>query len=893
MCYTGGMKRLVIIDGKSVFYRGYYAMGALSMSEGMPTGGIYGFAAIAMEIVRKLDPTKVVVAWDSKTSANQRKAIYPEYKAGRTKPGEDFYAQIPALEELVKALGWSFVEVDNYEADDIIGTLALQADQETDCSQEDVLGSDSGNLQDAMKVELNADSSQDAIDDELGSSCSTSGWETYIVSSDLDMLQVVDENTRMYRLLKGFTRLEELDVPAVEEKYGIRKAQFLDLKALKGDASDNIPGVPGIGERTAVKLLNEYGDLDGIYAHLDEIKGAAQKKLREGEASARMSYDLAKIRTDAPVELASLPNLVIDEAKIVAALEKLEFKSLIGRFVKARKWQNRKQTGEQTGIWSSKTGSESAQDSPQEAEKSGSRGSKVRQNGVSAGLQSGGGADFGGTQRKKVDPAAFWQQTLEIPVELPNGLLVSWDVKNLMHKNAKIAEKVLAGGQFWDLTQGAFLLNPLARGIEYSDEKEEYERQKREFEARTELYRIFVEFDLPLIPVLYQMEQTGMLIDRDYFEAMKREFGGEVGSLERQIWDLAGREFNVNSPMQLAEVLFEDLRLPTKGIKKSSRGYSTGVKELDKLKDQHPIIEKIKEYRELAKLLSTYIAPLPELADANGRVHTTFNQNVTATGRLSSTNPNLQNIPVRTEIGRRIRKGFIAGPGKVFVSADYSQFELRLAAALANDEGLIQDFNDDVDIHTKTAAEAFKIPMAEVTKVQRRVAKVINFGILYGMSTKGLSEAADMRFYEAKNFIENYFELRKKIKEYLDGLLVQAREQGYVETLFGRRRPTPDVLSSNFVVRTAAERAAQNMPIQGTEADLMKRAMIQVSRELEKRVPGAEMVVQVHDSVIVECDEGQAEEVSRVLKERMEGVAPEIGVKLKVDVSVGKDWGEL
>ena len=887
------MKRLVIIDGKSVFYRGYYAMGALSTSEGMPTGGIYGFAAIAMEIVRKLDPTKVVVAWDSKTSANQRKAIYPEYKAGRTKPGEDFYAQIPALEGLVKALGWSFVEVDNYEADDIIGTLALQADQETDCSQEDGLGSDSGNLQDATEVELNADSSQDAIDDESGSSCSTSGWETYIVSSDLDMLQVVDENTRMYRLLKGFTRLEELDVPAVEEKYGIRKAQFLDLKALKGDASDNIPGVPGIGERTAVKLLNEYGDLDGIYAHLDEIKGAAQNKLREGEVSARMSYDLAKIRTDAPVELASLPNLVIDEAKIVAALEKLEFKSLIGRFVKARKWQNRKQTGEQTGIWSSKKGSESAQDSAQEAEKSGSRGSKVRKKGASAGLQSGGGADFGSTQRKKVDSAAFWQQTLEIPVELPNGLLVSWDVKNLMHKNAKIAEKVLTGGQFWDLTQGAFLLNPLARGIEYSDEKEEYERQKREFEARTELYRIFVEFDLPLIPVLYQMEQTGMLIDRDYFEAMKREFGGEVGGLERQIWGLAGREFNVNSPMQLAEVLFEDLRLPTKGIKKSSRGYSTGVKELDKLKDQHPIIEKIKEYRELAKLLSTYIAPLPELADANGRVHTTFNQNVTATGRLSSTNPNLQNIPVRTEIGRRIRKGFIAGSGKVLVSADYSQFELRLAAALANDEGLIQDFNDDVDIHTKTAAEAFKIPMVEVTKAQRRVAKVINFGILYGMSTKGLSEAADMRFYEAKNFIENYFELRKKIKEYLDGLLVQAREQGYVETLFGRRRPTPDVLSSNFVVRTAAERAAQNMPIQGTEADLMKRAMIQVSRELDKRVPGAKMVVQVHDSVIVECDEGQAEEVSRVLKEQMEGVAPEIGVKLKVDVNVGKDWGEL
>ncbi len=842
MCYTGDMKkkRLVIIDGKSVFYRGYYAMGALSTSEGMPTGGIYGFAAIAMEIVRKLDPTKVVVAWDSKTSANRRKAIYSEYKAGRTKPGEDFYAQIPALEELVKALGWDFVEIDEFEADDIIGTLALQADEEGD-------------------------------------------YDTYIVSSDLDMLQVVDENTRMYRLLKGFTRLEELDVPAVEEKYGIAKAQFLDLKALKGDASDNIPGVPGIGEKTAVKLLNEYGDLEGIYAHLDEIKGATQKKLREGEASARMSYELAKIRTDVPVKLADLPDLVIDENRIVKALEKLEFKSLIGRFVKAKGWQNRKPAGEQAGIWSSKKGSLGAQEAAGEAENASGYGSKGEEKGATEGLQG----------RKKADSAAFWQQTLEIPVELPDGTLVSWDVKNLMHKNAKIAEKVMAGGRYWDLTQGAFLLNPLARGVEYGDEKEEYERQKAEFAKRPELSRILTEFDLPLIPVLYRMEQVGMLIDRGYFEELKREFGGEVASLERQIWELAGKEFNVNSPMQLSEVLFGDLHLPTKGIKKSARGYSTGVKELDKLKDQHPIIEKIKEYREVAKLLSTYIAPLPELADGNDRVHTTFNQNVTATGRLSSTNPNLQNIPVRTEIGRRIRTGFIAGPGKVLVSADYSQFELRLAAALANDEALIEDFNDDVDIHTKTAAEAFKIPMEEVTKAQRRVAKVINFGILYGMSTRGLAEAADMGFYEAKTFIENYFELRKPVKEYLERILAQARELGYVETLFGRRRPTPDVLSSNFVVRTAAERAAQNMPIQGTEADLMKRAMIRVFKKLAEKVPRAEMVVQVHDSVIVECDEGQEDEVARILREEMEGVAPEVGVKLKVDVSTGGNWGEL
>ena len=343
----------------------------------------------------------------------------------------------------------------------------------------------------------------------------------------------------------------------------------------------------------------------------------------------------------------------------------------------------------------------------------------------------------------------------------------------------------------------------------------------------------------------------------------------------------------------MSEVLFSTLRLPTKGIKKTRRGYSTGVKELDKLEGQHEIIDAIKEYREAAKLLSTYIAPLPELADTKGRVHTTFNQNVTATGRLSSTNPNLQNIPVRTEEGRRIRTGFVAASGKVLVSADYSQFELRLAAALAGDQALIDDFNNDVDIHTKTAAEAFGVEMNQVTKAQRRAANVINLGVLYGMSVRGLSAAADMSYEDAKKFIEHYFELRKPIKEYLERLLAQAREQGYVETLFGRRRPTPDVKSSNFLVRTGAERAAQNMPIQGTEADLMKRAMMRVSRALSATTGESELVMQVHDSLIVECDEGMEKEISALLKQEMENVAPELVVKLKVDVSVGKNWGEL
>lgn len=825
------MKRLVLIDGKSVFYRGYYAMGALSTSDGTPTGGIYGFAAIAMEIVRQLDPTKVVVAWDSKSSTSKRKEIFAEYKAGRVKPGDDFYVQIPYLKELVLALGWSFVECDDYEADDIIGTLALQADEEGD-------------------------------------------WDTIIVSSDLDMLQIVDENTRMYRILKGFSKLEEMDVPAVEEKYGIKKSQFLDLKALKGDASDNIPGVAGVGEKTAAKLLAEFGTLDGVYEHLDDTLPATRRKLEVGKDNAYMSLALARIMTDAPVKLDDLPDLELNQERILEALNKLEFRSLARKFFakprgeKKRAKKAQKDAQEALGELGDLDGYMEAEDERKP--------STSRRRGKIAVL----GPDLS-------------QQTLEVVQELADGTLVSWNVKDLMHKNEGVALSVLEGKKFWDLGQGRFLLDPLARTIERGEEKAEYEEQQREFEKFPALYNIFVQFDLPLIPVLYKMENYGMLIDREYFARLKNEFEKEVGKLEREVWDYAGEQFNINSPVQLAEVLFVRLALPTKGIKKTARGYSTGAKELDKLEGEHGIIGAVKRYREAAKLLSTYIAPLPELADREGRIHTTFNQDVTATGRLSSTNPNLQNIPVRTEVGKRIRTGFIAPEGKVLVSADYSQFELRLAAALAGDKGLIDDFNKDVDIHTKTAAEAFGVAMEDVTKEQRRAAKVINFGILYGMSIRGLSQAADMSFAEAKEFIENYFEIRKPIKVYLERVLEKARKEGYVETLFGRRRPTPDVLSSNFVVRTGAERAAQNMPIQGTEADLMKKAMIRVDKVLSEGFPGAKMVMQVHDSLIVECDKGMEGEVGEILKREMEGVAPELAVKLAVEVTCGGNWGEL
>lgn len=795
------MNRLVLIDGKSVFYRGYYAMGALSLADGTPTGGIYGFAAISMEIVRKLKPTKVVVAWDSKSSTSKRRVIYPDYKAGRVKPGEDFYAQIPLLKELIKDLGWNFVEIDDYEADDIIGTLSQQADKAGD-------------------------------------------YETFIISSDLDMLQIVDDNTHMWRILKGFTNIEQIDVKELEEKYNIKKSQFLDLKALKGDSSDNIPGVPGIGEKTAAKLLNDYDNLDGIYNNIDKISGSTKTKLETGKESAYMSKELAKIMFDAPVKLSELIDFNFDPDQIIAALKKLAFNSLIRKY----------SSGELKNSTSQETRNNHFE--------------VVRDDG--SGIAS----------EPRNDYSSFSKDTI-----------IDWNIKSLMHNNKDIAEKILSGAKFWDLGQAAFLLNPLAREEpRLSVPEEEYQNQLKEFEQYPRLYNIYTDFDLPLIPILYQMEEEGMLIDRDYFKKLQLEFTTEVQKLEKEICELASTNFNVNSPIQLSEVLFTKLQLPTKGIKKTTRGYSTGAKELDKLKDFHPIIPKIIEYREAAKLLNTYIIPIPNLADPSGRIHTTFTQNVTATGRLSSKDPNLQNIPVRTDAGKRIRTGFIADQGKVLVSADYSQFELRLAAVLSGDQALIDDFNNNVDIHTKTASEAFNVPMGEVTKEQRRAAKVINFGILYGMSVKGLSDAAKMPIGEAKAFIDNYFNLRAPIKQKLDDILRQAKEVGFVETYYGRRRPTPDVKSPNFVIREAAKRAAENMPIQGTEADLMKRAMIKVASKLPDN---ANLIMQVHDSLIVECNFSQKAQVTAILKQEMESVAPELPIKLAVDVTTGQNWGEL
>ena len=845
------MKRLVVIDGKSVFYRGYYAMPGLSMVDGTPTGGVYGFVSLAIELIKKLEPDYVAVAWDKRgTNIRKRRELYPEYKAGRKPAPDDFYQQIPILHELLDAFGWPLYEIDDYEADDIMGAFARQAESR--------------------------------------------GIETCLITSDLDALQLISPMTKVYAMKNGLRNIEEFTAEYFEQKYRIRTEQFLDLKALKGDSSDNLPGVPGIGEKTAVKLLQEYETLDGVYEHLDEQKGALRTKLENGRESAYLTKQVAEIWTDAPIELDWDVADVNDcnFARVTEILQKLEFNSLIGRLPKTMQMaENEKKEEPKLDI----PRIEKLPDMPMfEAENiiyiDSSEPDVIY---ISSNPES--------VWTAKIDEISqsMWQL-------LAQGIVIAADVKQLYHvlDNYGVAVRF---HEVWDIEQAAFLIDPLKRDRslsalsgDFSDDNSAayqlarlhkiYREQKVYMSNNSQIARVAYEFDFPVIWALFQMEKRGMKLDDTLLKQMGDELAAEVRELEQQMYSMAGYEFNASSPAQLSEVLFTKLQLPTVGIKKGKTGYSTGQKELDKLRGQHPIIELIERYRELTKLISTYIEALPKLMATDGRIHTTFNQDVTSTGRLSSTNPNLQNIPVRTELGRKIRQAFVPSDGKVFVGADYSQFELRLAAVLAGDEKLIEDFNSDVDIHAKTAAETYGISIDEVSKSQRRAAKVINFGVLYGMSPHGLAAATGMSFTEAKKFIDHYFEVRKPIRQYLDKILTQAREQGFVETYFGRRRPTPDVKSSNFMVRSSAERAAMNMPIQGTEADLMKLAMIR----LEDKLSGlADAILQVHDSILVECKPEDVQKVSEIMKAEMEGVCPELPIKLKVDVGTGVNWGEI
>ena len=860
------MKKLVVIDGKSVFYRGYYAMENLSTADGTPTGGVYGFASLALEVIKKINPDYVVVAWDKKgTSTSKRTAIYSEYKAGRKTPPEDFYAQFPILKDLLEALHWPLFECDGYEADDILGTISVQAN--------------------------------------------SLGIESNLITSDLDMLQLISENTKVYAMKKGFSQIEEFNLKYFEEKYRLKQSQFLDLKSLQGDSSDNIPGVPGIGIKTATVLLQEFNTLENIYSNLENIKPSWAKKLAAGKDLAFMSKDLAKIWTDAPVKLnledADITNF--DYNKLLDIFKKLEFNSLILKMPKSMRTGKINSSSTQASLLDSNNTNLSNSFKKIDYESVDIFLEKITNENLALDIDNEGKIYI--ANDKKYTIITNKEQLKNISEK---NKIIFYDAKNIFHRLDSI-KMYLEFKNIYEIKQAEFLLNPLIRDKSISsifinnngfvfDENnivsrlsailKIYHNQIIRFNSSPKILDIAENYDFPLISILFEMEKKGVKIDPDFLNKKSKEFSLYLEKLEKDIIQLAGEEFNISSPLQLSKILFEKLALPTKGIKKTKNGYSTGQKELEKLKDYHPIIAKIEEFREYSKLKNTYIDALPKLADKNNRIHSTFNQDITSTGRLSSTNPNLQNIPIRSELGRQIRQGFISDNNNVIISADYSQFELRLAAALSNDTGLINSFKNNEDIHSKTASEMFNIPLNEVSKDQRRAAKVINFGVLYGMSAHRLASELGTNYYEAKHFIDNYFNSRKPIADFIQKTLLKAEQEGYVETFYGRQRPTPDIKSSNFIIRETAKRAAANMPIQGTEADLMKRAMIKIHKKITKTGLG-DQILQIHDSILIESPKENATKIAEILKYEMENIAPELPINLKVDINIGQNWLDI
>lgn len=850
-------------------------MPGLSTKDGTPTGGVYGFTVLSMDVIKKLDPDYVAVAWDKpKTNIRKRLEIYPQYKAGRKPAPPDFYAQVPILHDLLQALGWPLYELDDYEADDIMAGLAKKANAQ--------------------------------------------GIEVILVTGDYDSLQLLNKDTHVYLPQKGFS-VELFKEAAFEAKYGVQVEQFIDYKSLVGDTSDNIPGVPGIGAVAAKNLLNTYPSLDEIYDNIELISGAVQKKLKEGKDSAYMSKKLATMFIDAPIELdlEALDVKKFDAVALRAKLQELEFKSLVRQLPEVEQ-----EIADGTAARPSDSSTPlpiTQSPTPKLVAPELAKFDEADELYVYARSKGAHGdrPDF------VIVGANNWVTIIEAKdfVKYAKHFdrpLVGYDVKHSMKSLITLGIKAPKVGH--DVQVGAFLINSLDRALGLDDLADQIglqatnlqevptedvgefapgyiaalialtKVQREELDKIPSVKKLATEIEWPVIPVLADMERRGIGIDVHYFEIMSKKMADDISGLEKTIYEHAEREFNISSPQQLAVVLFEDLGLPTNGVKKGKTGYSTAANELDKLRAYNPIIDLITQYRELTKLKSTYVDALPKLVDDNSRLHTTFNLTVAQTGRLSSADPNLQNIPVRSDLGRTIRTGFIARPDHVFVSADYSQFELRLAAVMAGDTDMIETFNSGADIHTRTAAEVYGVSLDDVNKDMRSNAKTINFGVLYGMSPHGLAVATGMTFGDAKEFIDRYFASRQPLVDYIAKLKKQAKDVGYVETLFGRRRPTPDVHSSNFIVRQAAERQAVNMPIQGTEADLMKMAMITVDRHLPN---DCVQLLQIHDSILVECPETRAEEVETLLKDIMENIYPKLGIALSVDVHTGKNWGEL
>ncbi len=919
-------QRLVLVDGSAVFHRGYHAIPHLSNREGVPTNAIYGFALILLKALQQLKPDYVVVAWD-KDSKTFRKDLYPEYKANRIKQPDDLYAQIPTTHEFVDALGLPWVEQSGFEADDIIGTLAKKAEVRGDL-------------------------------------------ETIIVTGDRDQLQLVDKATVVDLYNPMGNEPTRYDLAKMQEKYGLTPEQFIDYKAIVGDTSDNIPGVAGIGDVGARKLLAAYHTLDGVYAHLDEVTGKQHDYLADSKEIAYLSQKLSRIICDMPIklDLEAAKMGQYDHRKLDELFRRLEFnRGLLAKLAIADA-PAAAQEGRALTLFGDGKVSE-----PREREHL----KHVKYHGITT-TES---LKTLVTQMSQQKVFALDTETDSVDTTSANlvGLSVSFKEgeayyiplghkKGVQIEKAKVLEalrpiladatigkvghnikfdyEILRGagvklaGISFDTMIAAFLLNSLGRaqslddvafselGIEmipiteligsakeqttfdetpiekavtYAAEDADISwrlylrlsEQLHKFSKLNEygwsMERLAIDIEWPIISVLGEMELKGIELDVSFLKKFGSTVEERIGKLKAKIFDLAGEAFNLGSPMQLSQVLYGRLSLPSTGIKKGKTGISTAAGELEKLRSAHPIVPLIMEFRELDKLRSTYVNALPEMVKADGRIHTSYSQTIAQTGRLSSTNPNLQNIPVRTELGREIRTAFVAPKGRVLVSADYSQIELRVAAALSGDKDMIKTFKDGFDLHAATAASIFEVPLAEVTKDQRSAVKAINFGVLYGMSAHGLSVATGFDIKESQHFIDRYFEVRPRLREYLDEVKKFAYENQYTTTLFGRRRACPEIRSSNFQIRSGAERMAVNVPLQGTAADIYKLAMIEVAKRLDD---DCNLLLQIHDELIVEAPEAKGEAVAMMLAEVMGGVI-DLGVPLAVDTSVGVNWGEL
>ena len=889
--------KLVLVDGHSILNRAFFGIPDLTNSEGLHTNAVYGFLNILFKILDEEQPDYLTVAFDVHAPTFRHK-MYDAYKGTRKPMAEELRQQVPLMKEMLTAMGVTIVEKEGYEADDLLGTIAKQSEAQ--------------------------------------------GLEVSIVSGDRDLLQLASDHIkiRIPKTKRTGTEIEDYLAKDVVEKYQVTPLQFIDVKALMGDSADNIPGVPGIGEKTATALIVSYGSIENAHDHLEEIKpNRAKQNLSEHYDMAQMSKELATIEIHAPIEYsledAKLGNLFTEEAYLMC--KRLEFKNMLSRFdIDAPK-----NLAEEHFTFV--TDKKQISDIFKKAKKAGH---------IGCCLLPGEGII---TEQLSLFEQPKEQQVIE-------GMSIAFSEEDIYYLSAgtevsaeELLEEIreLSGGQtkvsvmdlketlktlplpendrYFDASVAAYLLNPLKNDYPYEDLAKDYaglmipsktdllgkESPVKAKQAKPEAFLKYICYmayipwktrdrlleelnntgmqtlydtiELPLVYTLSDMEKEGVHVDAEELKRYGEELAAQIAVLEKEIYEGAGETFNINSPKQLGHILFEKLEMPYG--KKTKTGYSTAADVLEKLAVEYPLVSKILEYRQLAKLKSTYADGLANFIEVDGRIHTTFQQTVTATGRLSSTDPNLQNIPIRMELGRMIRKVFLPKDGYIFVDADYSQIELRILAHMSGDEMLIQAYREAQDIHRMTASQVFHTPFEEVTDLQRRNAKAVNFGIVYGISSFGLSQDLSISKKEAQEYIERYFESYPKIKEFLDGCVEKAKKDGYSVTMFGRRRPLPEISSSNFMQRSFGERIAMNAPIQGTAADIIKIAMNRVHRRLIDEGLKSRLLLQVHDELLIEAAPDEVDEVKKILDEEMKGAA-DLSVELEIDTHTGKNWYE-